>query len=144
MRLMMGAGRWAEKRIGPERIKTTYAFKSLIDAGATMSFGSDWSVAPLDPIAGIYAAVTRRTLDGKNPDGWIPQEKTSVEDAVKAYTVNSAFAGFQENDLGSLEVCKLADLVILSDNIFEIDPEQIIDTKVNLTMVGGDAMYSNN
>ncbi len=91
-------GRWAEERIGPERIKTTYAFKSLLDAGATLSFGSDWYVAPLNPLAGIYAAVTRRTLDGKNPDGWVPQEKISVEDAVKAYTINNAYAGFQEYD----------------------------------------------
>jgi predicted amidohydrolase YtcJ len=96
-------GRWAEKRIGPERIKTSYAFKSLIDAGATMSFGSDSPAAPLDPIAGIYAAVTRRKLDGENPDGWVPQEKISVENAVKAYTVNNAFAGSQENYLGFLD-----------------------------------------
>ena len=135
-------GRWAEKRIGPERIKTTYAFKSLIDAGATMSFGSDWYVAPLSPLAGIYAAVTRRTLDGENPNGWVPQEKISVEDAIKAYTVNNAFAGFQENELGSIEVDKLADLVVLSENIFNIAPEEIINTKVTLTMVGGDVMYS--
>jgi predicted amidohydrolase YtcJ len=135
-------GRWAEKRIGAERIKTTYAFKSLIDAGATLSFGSDWYVAPLNPIAGIYAAVTRRTLDGKNPDGWIPAEKITVEQAIRAYTVNNAFTGFQENELGSIEVNKLADLVILSDNIFEIDPQNIIDTKVTLTMVGGEVMYS--
>lgn len=135
-------GRWAEKRIGAERIKTSYAFKSLLDAGATLSFGSDWYVAPLNPLAGIYAAVTRRTLDGKNPNGWVPQEKISVEDAVRAYTVNNAFSGFQENELGSIEVDKLADLVILSDNIFDIAPEEIINTKVTLTMVGGDVMYS--
>lgn len=135
-------GRWAEKRIGPERIKTTYAFKSLLDAGAMLSFGSDWYVAPLNPLAGIYAAVTRRTLDSKNPDGWVPEQKISVEEAVKAYTVNNAFAGFQEDELGSIEVGKLADLVILSEDIFEIDAENIINTKVTLTMVGGDVMYS--
>ncbi len=135
-------GRWAEKRIGSERIKTTYAFNSLLDAGATLSFGSDWYVAPLSPIAGIYAAVTRRTLDGKNPNGWIPEEKITVEQAIRAYTLNNAFSGFQENQLGSIEVDKLADLVILSDNIFAIDPQEIINTKVTLTMVGGDVMYS--
>jgi predicted amidohydrolase YtcJ len=135
-------GRWAEKRIGSERIKTTYAFKSLIDAGATLSFGSDWYVAPLNPIAGIYAAVTRRTLDGKNPNGWIPEEKITVEQAIRAYTLNNAFSGSQENELGSIEVDKLADLVILSDNILEIDPQEIINTEVTLTMVGGEVMYS--
>jgi predicted amidohydrolase YtcJ len=135
-------GRWAEKRIGPERIKTTYAFKSLLDAGATLSFGSDWFVAPINPLAGIYAAVTRRTLDDKNPEGWVPQEKISVEDAIRAYTVNNAYSGFQEKELGSLEVGKLADLVILSDNLFEIAPQEIINTEVTLTMVGGEVMYS--
>jgi predicted amidohydrolase YtcJ len=135
-------GRWAEKRIGSERIKTSYAFNSLLNAGATLSFGSDWYVAPLNPIAGIYAAVTRRTLDGKNPNGWIPEEKITVEQAIRAYTLNNAFSGFQENQLGSIEVDKLADLVILSDNIFAIDPQEIINTNVTLTMVGGDVMYS--
>jgi predicted amidohydrolase YtcJ len=134
-------GRWAEERIGPERIKTTYAFKSLLEANATLSFGSDWYVAPLNPISGIYAAVTRRTLDNKNPDGWVPQEKISVEDAVKAYTINNAYAGYQENDLGSIEVGKLADLVILSDNIFNIAPKNIIDTHVTHTIIGGEVMY---
>jgi hypothetical protein len=134
-------GRWAEGRIGAERIKTTYAFKSLLDAGATLSFGSDWYVAPLNPLAGIYAAVMRRTLDGKNPMGWVPQEKISVEDAVMAYTINNAYAGFQENELGTIEVGKLADLVILDKNIFEIAPEMIITTKVTHTIIGGEVMY---
>ncbi|HYE13581.1 MAG TPA: amidohydrolase, partial [Pyrinomonadaceae bacterium] len=78
-------GRWAEKRIGPERAKGTYAFRSLLDAGAALAFGSDWTVAPLDPLLGIYAAVTRRTLDGKNPSGWVPEQKITVEEAVRAY-----------------------------------------------------------
>lgn len=137
-------GRWAEKRIGAERLKGTYAFKSLLDANATLSFGSDWSVAPLDPLSGIYAAVTRRTMDDKNPRGWVPEQKISVEQAVRAYTVNNAYAGKQEQDLGTIEVGKLADLVMLSENIFEIPPEQIIDTKVLLTMIGGEVMYQSN
>jgi len=135
-------GRWAEKRIGKERLAGTYPFKSLFDAGAIVTFGSDWMVAPLEPLSGIYAAVTRRTLDGKNPDGWVPEQKISVEQAVKAYTINNAYAGFQENDLGTIEPGKLADMVVISDNIFDIDPAEIINTKVLLTIVGGDIKYS--
>ncbi len=134
-------GRWAEKRIGAQRLAGTYAFKSLFDADARVSFGSDWSVAPLKPLSGIYAAVTRRTLDGKNPGGWVPKQKISVQQAVTAYTVNNAWAGLQEEDLGTLEAGKLADMVMLSDNIFTIAPERIINTQVLLTMVGGEVMY---
>ena len=134
-------GQWAEKRIGAERLNGTYAFKDLFDAGAKVSFGSDWSVAPLSPLSGIYAAVTRRTLDGKNPKGWVPQQKISVEQAVIAYTVNNAWSGNQEQDLGTIAVGKLADLVILSDNIFEIPAEEIINTRVNLTMIDGKVAY---
>ena len=106
--------RWAEKRIGPERIKTTYAFADLLNAGARLSFGSDWTVAPINPLDGIYAAVTRRTIDGANPDGWVPEQKISLNDALRAYTVTNAFAGYQEDRLGSLEIGKLADFVVLS------------------------------
>ena len=95
-------GRWAEKRIGPERIKTTYAFRSLLDRGAVLAFGSDWTVAPIEPLLGIYAAVTRRTLDGKNPDGWVPQEKISVEEALRAYTAGNAYGVFAEDRRGKL------------------------------------------
>tara|TARA_R110002096_G_scaffold426421_1_gene636219 strand:- start:111389 stop:113074 length:1686 start_codon:yes stop_codon:yes gene_type:complete len=137
-------GRWAEKRIGADRLAGTYPFKSLFDAGATVTFGSDWSVAPLEPLSGIYAAVTRRTLDGKNPDGWVPEQKITVEQAVKAYTINNAWAGNQENDAGTIEAGKLADLVVVSDNIFEIDPNDIIKTKVLMTIIGGDLKYSVN
>src|SRR5687768_6688751 len=90
-------GRWAEKRVGAERLKGMYAFRSLIDAGAHLTFGSDWPVAPLDPLTGIYAAVTRRTLDGANPNGWQPQEKITVAEALRSYTAENAWAGFQEN-----------------------------------------------
>src|SRR5207302_8269098 len=95
-------GRWAERRIGPERAKTTYAFRSLLDSGATLACGTDWTVAPLNPLLTIYAAVTRRTLDGKHSNGWIPEQKISVEEAVRAYTLGSAFAEFQENDKGTI------------------------------------------
>ena len=94
-------GRWAEKVIGHERAKTTYAFRSLLDAGATLAFGSDWFVAPPTPLEGIYAAVTRRTLDDQNPDGWVPEQKISVEEALRAYTSGAAYASFEENEKGS-------------------------------------------
>lgn len=134
-------GRWAEKRIGAKRLEGTYAFRSLLDANATLTFGSDWSVAPLNPLSGIYAAVTRRTIDGKNPDGWVPDQKISVEEAVRAYTVNNAWAGFDDNEVGTIEVGKLADLVILEDDIFTINPVDIINTKVFMTIIDGEVVY---
>jgi predicted amidohydrolase YtcJ len=134
-------GRWAEKRIGKERAKTTYAFRSLLDAGVTLAFGTDWTVAPLDPMLTIYAAVTRRTLDGKNSKGWVPEQKISVEETVRAYTVGSAYAEFQENVKGTISAGKLADLVLLSRDIFKIDPKEIENVKVVMTMVDGRVVY---
>ena len=137
-------GRWAEKRIGPERAKTTYAFRSLLDAGATLAFGSDWDVAPMAPLMGIYAAVTRRTLDGKHPEGWVPEQKISVAEAVRAYTMGSAYASFDESLKGSIEPGKLADLVVLSDDIFTIDPVKIAVTKVFITIFDGRIIFGPN
>jgi predicted amidohydrolase YtcJ len=134
-------GRWAEKLIGYERCKTTYAFRSLFDAGARVAFGSDWFVAPPIPLAGIYAAVTRQTLDDKNPEGWIPEQKITVEEALKAYTINAAYASFEENIKGSIEPGKLADFVILSENLFTIPPENIRKADVLQTVVGGRVVY---
>jgi hypothetical protein len=134
-------GRWAEKRIGPERAKGTYAFRSLLEAGATLAFGTDWNVAPLDPLAGIAAAVTRRTLDGKHPDGWVPEQKISVEETMHAYTVGSAYAEFAEQAKGSLAPGKLADLVILDRDIFNIPPTEIESARVRLTMVDGRVVH---
>jgi predicted amidohydrolase YtcJ len=134
-------GRWAEKRIGPERIKNTYAFRSLLDAGATLAFGSDWTVAPLDPILGIDAAVTRRTIDGANPDGWMPEQRISLEETLLAYTHNAARAGFSEGRTGSLAPGMLADLVILSQDIFQVDPKSLVETHVDMTVVGGKTAY---
>ena len=130
-------GRWAEKRIGPERAKTTYAFRSLLDSGATLAFGSDWDVAPMKPLLGIYAATTRRTLDGKRPEGWVPEQKISAQEAVRAYTMGSAYASFDEKQKGSIEPGKLADLIVLSDDIFAIDPAKIADTKVQIVIFDG-------
>lgn len=134
-------GRWAEKVIGPERAKTTYAFRSLLDAGAKVAFGSDWFVAPPTPLEGIYAAVTRRTLDDSNPDGWVPEQKISVEDALRAYTVTAAYASFEEGIKGSIERGKLADVVVLDRDLTKIAPETIRDARVRFTIVGGKIVH---
>jgi predicted amidohydrolase YtcJ len=134
-------GRWAWKRLDEKRLKGTYAFRTLLDSGAKLAFGTDWFVAPLNPMFGIYAATTRRTLDGKNPKGWIPEQKITVEEAVRAYTSGSAYAEFQENVKGAITVGKLADLVILSDDIFTISPIEIEKTKVLTTIVDGKVVY---
>jgi predicted amidohydrolase YtcJ len=134
-------GRWAEKRIGALRAKGTYAFRSLLAAGVTLAFGSDWFVAPMEPLMGIYAAVTRRTLDGKHPHGWVPEEKISVAEAIRAYTWGSAFASFDESRKGTLAVGLLADFVVLSDDLFTIPPEKIADAKVDVTVMGGRVVY---
>lgn len=134
-------GRWAEKVIGHERSKTTYAFKSLLDNHARLAFGSDWSVAPPTPLEGIYAAVTRRTLDDKNPNGWIPEQKITVEEALQAYTINAAYASFEEGIKGSIEVGKLADFVILDQDITTLAPEKIREVNVIKTVVGGKSVY---
>ncbi len=137
-------GRWAVKRIGLKRINTTYAFRSLLDAKARLGFGSDWTVAPIDPLQGIYAAVTRRTTDGANPNGWVPAEKISVAEALRAYTAGAAYAGFQENRLGTLEHGKLADFVVLSEDLFAIDPARIPEVRVLRTVVGGRESFVSN
>lgn len=135
-------GRWAEKVIGPERVKTTYAFRSLIDSGAEVAFGSDWFVAPATPLEGIYAAVTRRTLDGANPDGWVPEQKITVEQALHAYTTVAAYASFEEDSKGMLKPGMLADFVLLDRDLTTIPPETIRDTRVLKTVVGGKIVYS--
>lgn len=134
-------GRWAAKRIGPDLIKTTYAFRSLLDQGAHVAFGSDWTVAPLDPVTGIYAAVTRRTLDGKNPEGWVPEQKIKVEEALHGYTYEPAYAAFAEQDRGMLRPGYLADLVLLDRDLTAIPPASIEDTRVKATIVGGKVVY---
>lgn len=134
-------GRWVEARIGRERARTSYAWRSFLDHGVTLAFGTDWDVAPLNPLLGLYAAVTRATLDGKNPQGWIPEQKITLAEAVEAYTLGSAFAEFQEKEKGSITPGKLADMVILSGDIFAIKPEAIRNVKVETTIVGGRIVY---
>jgi len=135
-------GVWAEKRIGKERIKYTHPYKSFLDNGVKVAFGTDWPVAPLNPLLGIYAAVMRRTVDNKNPDGWIPEQKISIEEAIKCYTLNAAYASFEENLKGSIEVGKLADMVILSEDILTIDPVKIKEVKVDMTIFNGEIIYT--
>lgn len=134
-------GRWAEEVIGAERIKTTYAFKALIDGKAKVAFGSDWPVAPASPLAGIYAATTRQTLDGKNPDGWVAEQKVTVEQALLAYTRDAAYASFDEDIKGTLEVGKLADFVILNGDLLTVEPSAIRDLEILETYVGGEKVY---
>ncbi|HUP44195.1 MAG TPA: amidohydrolase [Thermoanaerobaculia bacterium] len=134
-------GRWAEKKIGRQRAGGTYAFRSLLDAGAVLTFGSDWTVAPLNPILGIDAAVTRRTIDGKNPKGWIPEQKIGVEEALRCYTVNNAWAMFAENEVGRIMPGMLADLVVLSEDLFTIAPERIPGVRVDMTIFDGEIIY---
>jgi predicted amidohydrolase YtcJ len=134
-------GRWAEGRLGHERARYSYAWRSFLDHGVTLAFGTDWPVAPLDPMLGVYAAVTRATLDGKNPGGWIPEEKITLPEAIEAYTMGAAFAEFQDSEKGSITPGKLADMVILTDNIFDLKPEAIRNAKVKTTIVGGKVVY---
>jgi predicted amidohydrolase YtcJ len=135
-------GRWAEGRIGPKRCASSYAFRSLLDAGARLAFGSDWSVAPLSPLLGIDAAVNRRTLDGRHPEGWFPAQRIAVAEAVEAYTLGAAYAAFEERDRGSLEPGKLADLVVLSRDILaEAERDHVAEAEVLLTVVGGKVVY---
>ncbi len=134
-------GRWAEKRIGHDRASRTYAFRTFLNHGVRLAFGTDWDVAPLNPLLGVYAAATRATLDGKNPNGWFPEQKLTLPEAVEAYTMGSAYAEFQENEKGSITPGKLADMVILSDDIFTIDPAKIRDVKVLKTFLGGKLIW---
>ena len=134
-------GRWAERRIGHDRASRTYAFRSFLNHGVKLALGTDWNVAPLNPMLTLYAATTRATLDGKNPGGWFPEQKLTIKEAIEAYTIGSAYAEFQENDKGSIAPGKLADMVLLSDDVLAIDPVKIRDVKVLKTWVGGKLVY---
>jgi len=134
-------GRWAGKRLDEKRLKGTYAFRTLLDTGAHLAFGTDWAVAPLNPFFGVLAAVTRQTTDGKNPDGWIPEQKITVEEAVRCYTAGSAYAEFQENIKGTLTAGKLADLIIVSEDIFTGPPAKMLQAKVLTTVMDGKVVF---
>lgn len=134
-------GRFVEKRIGPRRVASSYAYRTMIDLGVRMCFGSDWNVAPLNPMLGIDAAVNRQTLDGKNPEGWYPEQKITVEEAIRAYTIENAYAAFMEGKTGSITPGKYADIVILNQDILTIPTTEIKDTLVDITMLGGQLVY---
>ncbi|HEY1315263.1 MAG TPA: amidohydrolase [Steroidobacteraceae bacterium] len=134
-------GRWAEARIGHERASRTYAFRTFLDHGVRLAFGTDWPVAPLDPMLTLYAATTRATLDGKHPEGWFAEQKLSIQEAIFAYTLGSAYAEFQEHDKGSIEVGKLADLVLLSEDVLAIPAARIREVHVLKTWVGGEPVF---
>jgi predicted amidohydrolase YtcJ len=137
---LMDDGRWAEKRIGP-RIRNMYVFRSLLDGRAHLLFGSDWNVAPMDPLLGIFAAVTRRTLDDKNPGGWFPEEKITVEEALRAYTAGPAYGVFAEQRRGQLIPGYRADLVLLDRDPTAIPPEEIAQVQVQATVAGGRVVF---
>jgi predicted amidohydrolase YtcJ len=134
-------GRWADHRLDTARLRGTYAFRSLLDARARLAFGSDWTVAPLDPVQGIYAAVTRRTIDDRNPGGWFPEQKISVEQALRAYTAGVAYAGFAERRVGTLRPGMLADVVLLDRDLFRMRPEDLARARVRATIAGGRVVY---
>jgi predicted amidohydrolase YtcJ len=138
--------RWMEERIGRERCKGAYAFKSIKDSGAVLCFGTDWpgtsaSEYPINPMLGLYAAVTRQTLSGEPAGGWFPEQRISMEEAIRAYTYGTAYANFEEKIKGSIEVHKVADLVVLTKNLLQASAREILDTKVVLTIVGGKIVY---
>src|SRR5262245_38213516 len=134
-------GRWAEQRIGHDRASRTYAFRTFLQHGVRLALGTDWNVAPLNPMMTVYAAVTRATLDGKNPNGWFPEQELSVAETVEAYTMGSAYAEFQEKEKGSITTGKLADMVLLSEDIFSIEPAKIREVRVLKTIVGGKVVW---
>ena len=133
-------GRWAHKRLGA-RTKNSYVFRSLLDSGARLAFGSDWTVAPIDPLLGLHAADTRRTLDGQHPEGWIPEQKITLDEALRAYTAGNAYAVFAETKRGVLRPGMLADVVLLDRDLFSIAPETIDQAQVRATVAGGRVVY---
>jgi predicted amidohydrolase YtcJ len=134
-------GRWLQQRLGPTRMHDSYVFRSLLDSHAILAFGSDWPVAPLDPILGVYAAVTRRTLDGKHPNGWVPEQKISVAEALRAYTWGNAYAVFAEQQRGTLAPGMLADVDVLDHDLFTMPPDSLASARVTQTIVGGKVVF---
>jgi hypothetical protein len=137
-------GVWADKKVGKKRLADMFPFNSFISNDTKLCFGSDWSVVTLNPLSGIYAAVTRHTADGKNPSGIIPSEKITVEEAVKCYTINAAYAAYEEKEKGSIEVGKFADFIVLSENIFKIPRKKILDVKILKTIFDGEIIFQFN
>ncbi len=134
-------GRWLERRIGRARSATTYAFHSLLNAEARVAFGSDWTVGPLDPLLGVDAAVTRRTIDGRNPGGWFPEERISLAQALRAYTAGNAYAVYAEGKWGTIAPGYYGDIVVLDRNLFALPAESLATARVRYTIVGGKVVY---
>ena len=134
-------GRWAAQRIGPDRARTTYAFRSLLDAGTALAFGSDWTVAPLNPFPGIEAAVPRQTLGGAHPGGWMTAQRIELEEALFAYTRTASRAGFAEGFSGSLAPGKAADFVVLDRDPFATPETELGSVRVSRTFVEGKEVY---
>ncbi|NNE71177.1 MAG: amidohydrolase [Rhodothermales bacterium] len=138
--------RWMEERIGTERSRGAYAFKTLHENGAVLAFGSDWpgtsaSEYPINPLYGLYAAVSRQTLAGTPAEGWFPEEKIDIETALRAYTLGGAYSSFEDDIKGTISEGKLADLAVLSDDLFETEPKDWLDTEVVLTVAGGRVVF---
>lgn len=133
--------RWLQQRIGWERCRTSFAWRSMLDAGVRLAFGTDWPIAPLNPLLGIWAAVKRQSLDGRHPEGWFPEQRLTLEEALRAYTQAGAYAEFQEDNKGTIAVGKLADMIVLSADLFSIPADQIKEQTVALTIVGGKVVY---
>ena len=140
--------RWMEERIGYQRCRGAYAFRTLRENDCMLSFGSDWpgtnaSYYPINPLMGLYAAVTRQTIQGEPPEGWFPQQRLSLEEALKAYTWGSAFGAFEERIKGTIEVGKLADLAVIGTDLFQTEPKEWLQAKMAMTIVGGKVVYEN-
>jgi hypothetical protein len=138
-----------EERIGHERCKGAYAFKSLLDNGAILSFGSDWpgtsaALYHMHPKYLIYAAVARKTLKGTPEEGWFPEQRISVEDALKAYTINNAYAAFEDDIRGSLKEGKLADITVFDRNLLTIPEDEILQAEVTHTIIDGKIVFQKN
>ena len=134
-------GRWAERALGSDRVSRSYAWRTLLDHGTRLAFGSDWFVAPPTPLDGLYAAVTRRTLDGRQPGGWVPAERISLDAALRAYTVDAAYAGFDDRRTGRIAPGFAADLAVIDRDLFSGPPESIADAQVAATIVAGQIVY---
>jgi predicted amidohydrolase YtcJ len=134
--------RFCERRIGKERCTNGYVWRSLLDNGAAIAFGSDWPVEPLDPMRGLYSAVTRQNIEGDFPaGGWFPEQKLSLAEAIKLFTVGAAYASFEEKSKGTLEAGKLADMIVLSKDLFRVAPKEILSAEVRYTILGGKVVY---
>jgi predicted amidohydrolase YtcJ len=134
--------RFYEKRVGKERCKEAYAWRSLVTSGATLAFGTDYQVEPLNPMEGLYAAVTRKDRLGESGDGWYPEQKLTMEEAIKYYTWGSAYAQFMDDRKGMIRTGYLADIVILDRDLLIIPENEIMKTKVDYTITGGKVVYS--